>query len=89
MTDADVVPPSTISQMLPPFPPQIGAAAPGLLEIVIDESGSVVSATMKVSVNPYYDGKALEAARSWKYRPATLKGEPVRYRKSVQVAVKR
>jgi len=87
--DTDVLPPAAINQVLPPFPGQIGAAAPGLLEIVIDESGSVVSATMKVSVNPYYDGRAVEAARLWKYRPATWKGQPVKYRKSVQVTVRR
>jgi len=87
--DTDVVPPAAINQVLPPFPGQIGAAVPGLLEVVIDESGSVVSATMKVSVNPYYDGRAVEAARLWKYRPATWKGQPVKYRKSVQVTVKR
>jgi periplasmic protein TonB len=87
--NADVVPPSAIKQVLPPFPAQIGAPAQGLLELVIDESGSVESVTMKVSVNPYYDRSALQAARSWKYHPATLKGEPVKYRKSVQVDVKR
>ena len=59
------------------------------MEVVIDETGAVQSARMKVSVNPYYDGKALDAARSWRYRPATLKGEPVKYRKSIQVAVTR
>jgi len=87
--NADVVPPSAIKQVLPVFPAQIGAAAQGLLELVIDESGSVESVTMRVSVNPYYDGTALQAARSWKYHPATLKGEPVKYRKSIQVDVKR
>ena len=87
--NAEVVPPSAIKQVLPVFPAQIGAAAQGLLEIVIDESGSVESVTMRVSVNPYYDGTALQAARLWKYHPATLKGEPVKYRKSIQVDVKR
>jgi TonB family protein len=87
--DADVSPPVPVRQVLPPVPPQIGAARPGVVEIVVDETGGVESATMRVSVNPYYDRLLLEAARGWKYRPATLKGEPVKYRKSVQIAVQR
>jgi TonB family protein len=87
--DSDVVPPITIRQGLPPFPPQLAAAAPGVLEVVIGETGAVETATMQVSVNPYYDRLALDAVRSWKYQPATLKGEPVKYRKSIQVTVKR
>jgi TonB family protein len=87
--DADVVPPVPVRQMLPPLPSQIGVARPGVVEIVIDESGAVEGATMRVSVNPYYDRLLLEAARGWRYRPATLKGEPVKYRKSVQVTVQR
>jgi TonB family protein len=87
--DPNVVPPAVLRQMLPPFPQAIVVAAMGLLEVVIDESGSVESATMRTSVSPRYDGVAVEAARSWKYRPATLNGVPVKYRKIVQVTVKR
>lgn len=88
-SDTEVVPPRVIQQTLPEFPAKIGAAAAGVLEVVIDETGAVESARMRVSVNPYYDGTALDAARLWKYRPATLNGAPVKYRKSVQVAVTR
>jgi protein TonB len=85
----DVVAPVVIRQVLPPFPSQVGAAAPGVLEVVIDQTGSVESVTMRVSVNPYYDGKALDAARSWKFQPATRNGQPVKYRKIVQISVQR
>jgi TonB family protein len=56
---------------------------------VIDERGLVESVTMRVSVNPMYDRMAVDAARSWRYRPATRAGVPVKFRKAVQISVKR
>jgi TonB family protein len=87
--DRDVLPPVPIQQSLPPFPSNVTVAAPGIIEVLIDETGTVVSVSMRVSVSPRYDRLAVEAARDWKYRPATLHGQPVKYRKMVQVSVKR
>jgi outer membrane biosynthesis protein TonB len=42
---------------------------------------------MRESLNAIYDKRLLTAARSWKYEPARKNGEPVRYRKSVVIAV--
>jgi hypothetical protein len=36
-----------------------------------------------------YDSALLNAAREWKYQPATLNGSPVRFRKLLQISVKR
>ena len=66
--------------MLPPFPAQLPVANRGVLELVIDQSGVVESATMRESVNPRYDNQLLTAAKSWQYRPAMLSGKPVTYR---------
>jgi hypothetical protein len=44
---------------------------------------------MRVPVSPRYDYIALEAARNWKYKPATVLGSPVKYRKIVQVTIRR
>ena len=60
----------------------------GVIEIVIDERGHVESAQMRASVHPRYDGIAVDAAKSWQYRPATLNGKPVKFRKLVQVNLK-
>jgi protein TonB len=87
--DGNVLPPVPIQQSLPPFPSNVTVAAPGIIEVLIDETGAVVSVSMRVSVSPRYDRLAVEAARDWKYRPATLNGQPVKYRKMVQVSVKR
>jgi TonB family protein len=87
--DREVLPPAVIRQALPPFPLAVGFAGQGIIEVVIDETGAVESATMRVPVSPRYDPAAVEAAREWKYRPATRNGVPVKFRKMVQISVRR
>ena len=87
--DTQVMPPTALKQVLPPFPAQLPVANRGILEIVIDQAGAVESATMRESVNPRYDNQLLTAAKSWQYRPAMLNGKPVTYRKMIQIDVKR
>ena len=41
-----------------------------------------------MSVHPLYDTQLVGAAREWKYLPATFGGQPVKFRKMVQVTVK-
>jgi TonB family protein len=88
-TDTQVLPPTAVKQALPVFPAQLSVANRGVLEVVINEDGSVESAAMRESVNPRYDAQLLAAAKSWQYRPALLNGKPVKYRKMVQIDVKR
>jgi len=87
-TDANVVPPITIRQQLPPYPGQVMVGKQGIIEIVIDESGGVESANMRVSVNAAYDALAVSAAKTWRYRPASINGVSVKYRKAVQITIK-
>jgi tetratricopeptide (TPR) repeat protein len=88
--DADVVPPTVVRQLLPPFPltPLMPTqAGQGALGVVIDETGAVESAMMIKPISPPYDRKLLEAAIMWRYRPATLNGNPVKFRRLVQINV--
>jgi outer membrane biosynthesis protein TonB len=85
--DADVVPPVPVRESLAALA-DVFALRPGVLEIIIDESGAVEVATMRASVNPAYDRLVLATARSWRYRPATLAGEPVKFRKLFQLDVR-
>jgi hypothetical protein len=87
--DANVLPPAAVHQRLPPFPAQLVVARRGVLEIVIDEAGAVENAFMRESINPRYDVEVITATRGWQYKPATLDGVPVKYRKMIQVDVKR
>lgn len=85
---AGILAPVTVRQVLPPFPSKDVPVGRGILEVIIDELGSVESARIVQSVNEFYDGIALTATRTWKYRPATLNGVPVKFRKLVNITLK-
>jgi TonB family protein len=85
--DQNVVPPVTLRQQLPSYPSQVTRPIVGALEVVIDENGNVVQAAMRASVSPVYDRQVVSAAQNWRYKPATMNGTPVKFRKMVQVAV--
>jgi hypothetical protein len=40
-------------------------------------------------VHPVYDSALVNAARDWKYKPATLNGTPVRFRKLLRLTIRR
>jgi len=82
-----VVPPIAVKQQIPAFPGRVSAAKTGVLELVIDNTGAVESATMRVSVNPQYDRLATSAARTWQFQPATIDGSPVKFLKRIQVSL--
>jgi len=87
--DPGVVAPVTIRQDVPRVPVSILGRTRdrGLLDIVIDEQGRVTQITLRIAVHPVYDNLLVNAAREWKYRPATLNGTPVAYRKLIQITV--
>jgi len=86
--DRDVTPPVIINQALPAFQGTVIAPRSGLLDVLISETGEVESAVMTQSVTSTYDRLALIAARMWRFKPATVNGVPVKYRKTVQINVK-
>jgi protein TonB len=55
----------------------------GAIDVVIDETGRVVDATIRQSLNSSFDLLIVRSARNWKYRPAMKDGTPVRYRKTL------
>jgi hypothetical protein len=87
-----VSPPVVVNQMMPALPRTISevmrrtARTNLVLELVINERGEVDDAIVKVPVEPVYDLLVARAARGWKYRPATVDGNPVTYRHAVSVA---
>jgi hypothetical protein len=89
--DRGIVPPIPVRQVLPPFPSTtaLPKQAQGVIEVVIDETGAVEQALMRVPLNAAYDRQALIAAKAWLYQPATMNGKPVKFRKAVQVNVVR
>jgi TonB family protein len=85
--DRNVVPPIAIRQQIPSFPGRLAIGRSGVLEVIIDDTGKVESAMMRVPVNAQYDRMTLAAAKTWQYQPATVDGTPVKFRKTIQVTV--
>lgn len=87
--DAEVVPAVASRQDVPGVPTAIRSQIrdKGLLEVIIDEQGRVIGLDLRIRLHPIFDSQLLAAAKDWRYRPATLRGKPVRYRKLVQISV--
>jgi len=88
--DPGVVPPVVIHQVLPPFPTS-NAFAPteGMVEVIINEQGAVETSVMRSSLGSMYDRQVIAATKTWQFKPATLNGTPVKFRKAIQISVKR
>lgn len=87
--DRDVAVPVTIRQDLPRFQRPVPVERTGVLFIVIDEVGVVESAIITESMDRAYDSLVVAAAKTWRYQPALRSGEPVKYRKRIQVTLPR
>jgi hypothetical protein len=86
-----VLPPVALRQEVPRVPSVISAQTRerGLLEVTIDEQGRVIGLTVRLSLHPMYDPLLIAAAREWRYRPATVDGVPVKFKKIIQVSLER
>jgi len=87
--DAGVVPPIVVSRRMPVWTPRNEIEKRrefrGFVEVVIDEAGDVTSAALGRSINPAYDKPLVDAARTWKFRPATKDGVPVKYKMTIEI----
>ncbi len=74
----EIVPPQTVRQRLPSWqePRLEGLVYTGIVEVSISETGDVVGLKFVKSIHPAYDRLLEQAARSWKYVPATEDGRP-------------
>jgi TonB family protein len=87
--EGEVFPPVTVRQRLPPIPEPMLVVLKstnrrhGRLEVTIEPDGHVSDAVIVESVNPAYDSMVVQAARQWRYRPATRNGTPIRFVKTI------
>jgi TonB family protein len=88
-TDPGVIAAVPIRQEIPPW--RAGklddGRLEGALELIVDTNGSVQSARMIVPIHPSYDRALLDAARKWRFRPASKDGRPVAYAHTVTIRV--
>jgi TonB family protein len=90
--DAQVRPPEDVNRRLPAWSPPPALARMefrGRLEVIIDQEGRVVSATLVQPVHPTYDTSLVDATSRWRFRPATKDDVPVRYRKTFDIVLNR
>jgi TonB family protein len=84
-TDAGVaqpvfLPPTLQTDSPATYPPQLAAeqvTGTVRLELLVDETGEVESATLVAGAHPLLDDAALHAATGLRFTPATLNGQPV------------
>ena len=71
--------PVSIKSVKPTYPPEAKEArmqGTVVVEALIDEKGHVADARVLKGL-PQFDGAALDAAKQWEFKPATLNGETV------------
>jgi TonB family protein len=87
VSSTDVVPPVPLKPILPPISRDLSIVtpSPGLFEIVVDETGRVESASVRRSINSEYDAHVLHESWNWRFKPATRNGEPVKFRKLIEI----
>ncbi len=90
--DQGVVAPVTISQRLPRWPSNLPASflprgKQAIVEVVINERGSVDAAVIRQATVSVYDELLLNEAKTWRYKPATKDNVPVKFMKMVQVTL--
>jgi len=88
--DTDVTPPMPIDRQFPDAPPPGAAQRNGsAINIVVDETGRVESATLFGKPSTLQEAMAatadLSAAKTWRFRPAIKAGRLVIYRRTVWV----
>jgi TonB family protein len=89
--DFTVIPPVELERNIPPWnpPAQVSwRSFRGVVQVVVDERGNVESAKMAQSLADFYDAGLLEAAKSWRFTPAQRNGQPVKYRKLVEITMR-
>lgn len=83
-----IVRPVLLAKVAPQYPPAARAARQSgrvLVAAVIGVDGRVEEARVASSTSPLFEAAALEAVRSWRYRPARIADRAVRVRLLVTV----
>jgi hypothetical protein len=85
--EPDVIPPVTVRQKIPNFVGTVISQRVGVVEVIVNEKGTVDAARMRTELDPAYDDRVLSAAKDWLYKPATVDGTPVKFLRRVRVVL--
>lgn len=73
-------PPAPFSKIQPNYPSSLlkkGVGGRVLIACVVNETGKVVSTSVKQSAHPELDKAAIDAVNKWKFKPASKAGRSV------------
>ena len=84
-----LVPAVTVRQEVPAYPGTPPAPLSGAVRVTIGVDGRVTQARIEIPLEPRYDRRLLQAARTWRYQPATLDGTPLESEKVIEVRIDR
>jgi protein TonB len=85
---SQIEPAMILSQAQPAYPPlprSVGIQGDVILHAIIDREGRVAELEV-VSGHPLLAKAALDAVRTWRYRPTLLNGEPVEVETTIKVS---
>jgi TonB family protein len=89
--DRDVQAPVALNRTLPSWKPTNPLIAQrtfrGLLEVIVNEEGTVEWAQIAKATMPAYDAELMDATKNWRFRPAMRLGVPVRYQLSLEIVL--
>jgi hypothetical protein len=81
-----------LKQDLPPLPNSLISSAKGeyrgIVEVDINEAGSVTGARMVQGVHAFYDPVLIRATRDWKYEAPRVYGKAIPSRKRVEIVLR-
>lgn len=84
--DAEVEPAVLVRPQMPSVPEEFGAQAhPSVFDLLIDPSGHVEQVRLVSPTNRFSDRILVSAAKAWQFQPASLDGQPVRYRLRLRI----
>ena len=88
--DKDLKNPEVVKEVRPSYTAAaMRAKIQGAVELgtIIDAEGKPTEITVKRSLDKEHglDDKAIEALREWRFKPATVKGKPVRVQVSIEM----
>ncbi len=90
LADGAVSRPVPIREQVPEPPVIKGADSSGTITLLVDIAidGSVERVIVEGTIDPRIDALFRQAATTWLYRPATLNGHPVKFRKALKVEIR-
>ena len=88
-SDVNVTPPVTLRPRVPTIADAASSETVGVVEAIVSATGVVEKVKLLSPPESIHQSMILSAIKTWRFRPATKDGQPVRYRQLIPVAMPR